>query len=130
MAQIHETIYNEVFISYSRKNKEFTQRIVQAIYDSGRKNVWIDWEDIEYAEDWWQKIQAGIESAYNFIFIMSPASMASVIALAYMGLMLLSNHSLLFIPRDCSVLTSALDLLSQALTFMRKIADFILLEHE
>lgn len=77
MSNPKESIYNEVFISYSRKNKGFVQKIVQAMYDSGRNNIWIDWEDIEYAEDWWQKIQAGIDSADNFIFILTPDSVQS-----------------------------------------------------
>lgn len=72
-----EILYNEVFISYSRENQAFAQRIVQAIYDSGRKNVWIDWEDIPHGADWWESIEAGIDSADNFIFILSPASINS-----------------------------------------------------
>ena len=72
-----DSLYNEVFISYSRKNGEFAKKLVQAIYDSGRENIWIDWEDIEYAEDWWQKIQRGIDSADNFLFILTPDSAES-----------------------------------------------------
>jgi len=72
-----ETLYNDVFVSYSRKNKEFAQKLVKAIYDNGHQNVWIDWEDIEYAEDWWEKIKAGIESADNFVFVLTPDSALS-----------------------------------------------------
>lgn len=69
--------YNEVFISYSRNDVEFAKRFVKAIYDSGYQNIWVDWEDIEYAEDWWAKIEDGIESADNFIFLLSPHSAQS-----------------------------------------------------
>ncbi len=79
MSTIEQSIYNEVFISYSRKNVDFARKIVDAIYADGRKNVWIDWEDIEYAEDWWQKIQQGIDSAENFLFILTPDSARSQI---------------------------------------------------
>ena len=77
MSSTEQSIYNEVFISYSRKNVEFARKLVKAIYDNGRENVWIDWEDIEYAEDWWHKIQIGIDSAENFLFILSPDSVQS-----------------------------------------------------
>lgn len=68
---------NEVFVSYSRKDKVFAQKLVKRIYDSGRENIWIDWEDIEYAEDWWLRIRRGIESADNFVFILTPNSIRS-----------------------------------------------------
>ena len=77
MSTTEQSIYNEVFISYSRKDVDFARKIVDAIYADGRENVWIDWEDIEYAEDWWQKIQQGIDSAENFIFILTPDSVRS-----------------------------------------------------
>ncbi|MGJ3237602.1 MAG: TIR domain-containing protein [Anaerolineae bacterium] len=77
MSTTEQSIYNEVFISYSRKNVEFTRKLVEAIYDHGRANVWVDWEDIEYAEDWWQKIQHGIDSAENFLFVLTPDSVRS-----------------------------------------------------
>jgi cell division protein FtsN len=37
----------------------------------------VDWEDIESTEDWWAGIQAGIEEADTFVFIISPDSAAS-----------------------------------------------------
>jgi hypothetical protein len=36
----------------------------------------VDWEDIEFTADWWA-IQAGIEEADTFVFIISPDSAAS-----------------------------------------------------
>ncbi len=66
----------DVFISYSRKDREFVRSIADNLKNEER-DTWVDWEDIEYAEDWWQKICAGIEAADNFIFVISPDSLNS-----------------------------------------------------
>ena len=66
----------DVFISYSRKDKAFVQQLFITLEQQGH-NAWVDWDDIEYAEDWWHKIQAGIEGADNFVFILSPSSARS-----------------------------------------------------
>lgn len=72
-----DTLYNEVFISYSRENEAFARRIVNAIYSAGRAGIWIDWEDIPHGADWMESIYAGIDSADNFLFILSPDSVRS-----------------------------------------------------
>lgn len=76
MAQSIAT-YNDAFISYSRKDIEFAKRLVQALKQEGHGNIWVDWENIEYSEDWWESIKAGIESANHFLFIISPESASS-----------------------------------------------------
>lgn len=68
----------DVFISYSRKDTEFARRLFTALEATGRDS-WIDWEGIPYSVDWWREICAGIDSAENFIFIISPDSLASEI---------------------------------------------------
>ena len=65
-----------VFISYSRRNKEFVQELHGALEATDRQ-VWVDWENIPVAVDWWQEIQLGIELADTFVFILSPDSVAS-----------------------------------------------------
>ncbi|MEB3291018.1 MAG: toll/interleukin-1 receptor domain-containing protein [Leptolyngbya sp.] len=65
-----------VFISYCRRNKEFVQQIHSALEATGRE-VWVDWESIPVAGDWWQEIQLGIELADTFLFVLSPDSLAS-----------------------------------------------------
>jgi hypothetical protein len=67
-----------VFISYSRRNKEFVQELHGALEATGRE-VWVDWENIPVAVDWWQEIQLGIELADTFVFVLSPDSVASKI---------------------------------------------------
>jgi hypothetical protein len=66
----------DVFISYSRKDKELARQLTEALEAQGR-DVWIDFEDIPFAEDWWQEVVAGIEGSENAIFILSPDSLAS-----------------------------------------------------
>lgn len=66
----------EVFISYSRRDKEFVKRLHTALSEQGR-DTWVDWEDIPLTADWWQEIQQGIEAADTFVFILSPDSAAS-----------------------------------------------------
>lgn len=66
----------DVFISYSRKDKAFVRRLFAALEQHGQ-DAWVDWDDIEYAEDWWRKIQAGIEGGDSFVCIVSPSSARS-----------------------------------------------------
>lgn len=63
----------DIFISYSRKDAEFVRQLHTALDQNGR-DTWVDWEDIEYAEDWWQKIRGGIEESNSFIFVITPHS--------------------------------------------------------
>ncbi|ASC72635.1 histidine kinase [Halomicronema hongdechloris C2206] len=67
---------NDVFISYSRKDKAFVETLEVAFRQASR-DPWIDWDDIRKGEDWWQSIQRGIEQADTFVFILSPDSVAS-----------------------------------------------------
>jgi WD40 repeat protein len=67
---------SDVFISYSRKDKEFAETLHTALEKSG-KDAWIDWQDIPLTSEWWKEIEAGIEGADTFIFVISPDSVAS-----------------------------------------------------
>src|SRR4051794_25974571 len=67
---------SDVMISYSRKDKVFVQRLNQALKDTGRE-VWLDWEDIPPTADWWSEIEAGIDAAHTFVFVVTPNSVRS-----------------------------------------------------
>jgi hypothetical protein len=67
---------NDVFISYSRRDKAFVETLDAALKSLNR-DPWVDWEDIYKGEEWWKAIQRGIESANTFIFVISPDSVAS-----------------------------------------------------
>ena len=66
----------DVFISYSRKDKEFVQRLDKALKDTNR-DIWVDWEDIPLTADFVDEIYRGIEAAHSFISIISPDYVAS-----------------------------------------------------
>ncbi len=66
----------DVFVSYSRRDKDFIVRLNDALAEK-KRDVWIDWEDIPASADWWREIQTGIESADNFVFVISPDSIRS-----------------------------------------------------
>ncbi len=67
---------NDLFISYSRRDTDFVHRLhdgVKAHYS----NIWVDWEDIDPATNWWEAIEDGIDSANAFLFVISPDSIRS-----------------------------------------------------
>lgn len=66
----------DVFISYSRKDKDFVRRLHDALQERGR-NAWVDWEGIAPSAEWMKEINAAIEAADTFVFIITPHSVAS-----------------------------------------------------
>jgi formylglycine-generating enzyme required for sulfatase activity len=71
----------DVFISYSRRNLEFVQQLVDALKKSG-KDPWFDQlkeplSGIAAGVPWWKEIQFGIENVDNFLFVVSPNSISS-----------------------------------------------------
>lgn len=71
----------DVFISYSRRNLEFVQQLVDALKMRG-KDPWFDQlkeplSGIVVGAPWWKEIQHGIENSDNFIFVISPNSISS-----------------------------------------------------
>jgi WD40 repeat protein len=62
---------NDIFISYSRRNKVFTQKLFEALKGANRE-VWADWEDIPAASDWEAEIKEGIQQAESILFVLSP----------------------------------------------------------
>ncbi|MFB2939366.1 TIR domain-containing protein [Aerosakkonemataceae cyanobacterium BLCC-F154] len=66
----------DIFISYSRKDKEFVKSLHETLMKL-RRDVWVDWEDIPLTADWKQEIYVGIEGTDNFLFILSPDSINS-----------------------------------------------------
>jgi formylglycine-generating enzyme required for sulfatase activity len=70
----------KIFISYSRKNLSFADRLEAALKARGFE-VLIDRTDIYAFEDWWKRIQSLIEQADTVVFILSPDAVASEVAL-------------------------------------------------
>jgi len=66
----------KVFVSYSRKDKEFVRKLHAGLVASGLE-VWVDWEGIPLTSDWMAEITAAIEGADAFVFVISPDSLNS-----------------------------------------------------
>ncbi len=69
-------LQSQLFISYSRKDKEFVQKLHASLIRSGAK-AWVDWEGIPLSADWWAEIQTAIEGSDAFVYVISPDSLNS-----------------------------------------------------
>src|SRR3970040_2429343 len=66
----------DVFISYSRKDKDLVRALHDALKAQNR-DTWVDWEDIPPTAEWLKEIFSAIEAAHTFVFVISPDSVAS-----------------------------------------------------
>ncbi len=64
-----------VFISYSKKDRDYARRLADRLIERGF-DVWID-DRIDYGDDWWRTIVRAIRGAKAFIAIMTDESDAS-----------------------------------------------------
>lgn len=69
---------SDAFISYSRRDAEFVQRLSNAFIKANRI-IWVDWQNIPRGEDWWEEIQHGIEAADAVICVVTEHWLASPI---------------------------------------------------
>src|SRR5262249_54327538 len=69
-----------VFISYSRKDMAFADRLDAALKRRGFEPL-IDRSEIYAFEDWWKRIEALIVRADTVVFVLSPDSVSSDVAL-------------------------------------------------
>src|SRR5215467_4830912 len=60
-----------VFISYSRKDITFTDRLDVALKERGFEPL-IDRTDIYAFEEWWKRVEALIGGADTVVFVLSP----------------------------------------------------------
>ena len=70
----------KIFISYSRKDMAFADRLEPALKARGFE-VLIDRAEIYAFEDWWQRIEALITKTDTVVFVLSPDAVASEVAL-------------------------------------------------
>jgi WD40 repeat protein len=66
----------DAFICYSRKDRESALILREGLVGHGR-TVWMDDRAIRPTEEWPQAVDAGIEAANNFVFLLSPDSVTS-----------------------------------------------------
>ncbi|MGA8898348.1 SUMF1/EgtB/PvdO family nonheme iron enzyme [Bradyrhizobium sp.] len=69
-----------IFISYSRKDMAFADKLEAAVKARGFE-VLIDREEIYAFEDWWKRIEALIGRADTVVFVLSPDAVKSEVAL-------------------------------------------------
>ena len=70
----------KIFISYSRKDAAFADRLEAALKARGFEPL-IDREEIYALEDWWQRIEVLIGRADTVVFVLSPDAVTSDVAL-------------------------------------------------
>jgi hypothetical protein len=68
----------KVFISYSRKDMAFADRLEAALKARGFEPL-IDRTDIYAFEDWWRRIESLLARADTVVFVISPEAVASEI---------------------------------------------------
>jgi CHASE2 domain-containing sensor protein len=66
----------DVFIAYSSADSEFVRKLNDGLQIQN-KTTWFDQESIASGEDFEREMYKGIESSNNFLFIISPNSLAS-----------------------------------------------------
>jgi len=71
---------SSVFISYSRKDKEFVRKLNDSL-DLNGIDAWVDWEGIPLSSDWMDEITRAIEGGDAFLFVISPDSLASKVCM-------------------------------------------------
>jgi hypothetical protein len=70
----------KIFISYSRKDMGFVDRLEAALKARGVEPL-IDRTEIYAFEDWWKRIEALVSQADTIVFVLSPDSVSSEVAL-------------------------------------------------
>jgi formylglycine-generating enzyme required for sulfatase activity len=70
----------KVFISYSRRDIAFADKLEESL-KSRTFEVLIDREEIYAFEDWWKRIETLIAGADTIVFVLSPDSVSSEVAL-------------------------------------------------
>jgi formylglycine-generating enzyme required for sulfatase activity len=60
-----------IFVSYSRKNKDFCKLLTDELQKRDF-DFWVDWEGIPPTVDWMNEIEKGVEEADAFLAIVSP----------------------------------------------------------
>lgn len=66
----------DLFISYARADQPFVRSLFVAL-EQRRRQAWVDWEGIAPSAAWMAEIEAAIDAADTFLFVISPASLVS-----------------------------------------------------
>jgi hypothetical protein len=66
---------SRTFLSYSRSDIEFVRRLQKALAEE-KEETWVDWSGIPPTAEFAREIEKGIEASDNFVFVISPESVA------------------------------------------------------
>lgn len=94
MSELNVTRKTKIFISYSRKDKQFVRKLNDAI-DAADIDAWVDWEGIPLSSDWMAEISAAIEGGDAFVFVISPDSLKSQICMNELELGIKNNKKII-----------------------------------
>lgn len=83
-----------VFISYSRKDKEFVRKLHTGLMTQEVK-TWVDWEGIPLSADWMEEITRAVNGADAFLVVISPDWLASKVCADELELGLASKKKLI-----------------------------------
>lgn len=67
-----------IFISYSRKDMQFADKLDEALKGRGFETL-IDREEIYAFEDWWKRIEELIARADTVVFVLSPIQLVPML---------------------------------------------------
>jgi hypothetical protein len=93
----------QTFVSYSRVNKQFAIRLASELKSAGF-SVWMDQFDIPTGARWDDEIEKALRECQIFLFIITPASIASDNAKDEMGYAI--DHDKYILPvllEECEV---------------------------
>src|SRR6266540_2852960 len=95
-----EEIVARIFVSYSRKNKDFCRQLTAELQKRDI-DFWVDWEGIPPTVDWMKEIEKGIEEADTFMVIVSPDWISSKVCLDELNLAVKNGKRLIpVVPCD------------------------------
>src|SRR5262245_21374352 len=69
---------HHVFISYSRRDRDFVERLSKALEQRGTE-PWVDWGAIPATATFMDEIRRAIDGGSSFVFVISPDSCGSAI---------------------------------------------------
>jgi WD40 repeat protein len=71
------SVESDAFICYSRRDREFVERLHTALVEGG-KRVYVDWEDIpDWSPDYADELMDAITACDSFLYVLSPDALAS-----------------------------------------------------
>jgi len=73
---LYNSVMTQVFISYSRTDLDFVQRLAMDLQQAGL-DVWWDLSDIQGSDVWERRIEEGLRTSQYFIVVLTPDSLES-----------------------------------------------------